>query len=93
MIGAINQELGRIAGTQHHQWGIRNTYNNTIPEPLEFKPWFMAGIEYYSKKVLCNLELLLTYKKYLHKRLSGLVVVVQVIPYSIYSLILPSPCL
>ena len=48
MIGAINQKLGRITGTQHHQWGIRNT--NTISEPLKFKPWFMAGIEYYSKK-------------------------------------------
>ncbi len=48
MIGAVNQELGRIAGVQHHKWGTRNT--NTIPEPLKFKPWFMAGIEHYSKE-------------------------------------------
>lgn len=44
---ATNQILGRVAGTQHHQWGIRNTPK---PTPLSFKDWFLKGIEYYQKE-------------------------------------------
>lgn len=44
---AINQELGRIAGVQHRQWGIRN---NSRPTPLSFKDWLLQGIRYYEKQ-------------------------------------------
>lgn len=43
---AINQELGRIAGIQHHTWGIRNpTGQRSIYDtPLEFEPWLLKGM-------------------------------------------------
>lgn len=48
----INQELGRIAGVQHHAWGIRNpTGERSIyDKPLDFEPWFNRGLEVYKKK-------------------------------------------
>jgi len=45
---AINQELGRIAGVQHHAWGIRN--RTTVPEQKDFDQWFLEGIRTYQKK-------------------------------------------
>ena len=48
---AINQELGRIAGVQHHTWGIRNPSGNgersRYEKPLEFEAWFNNGLRYY----------------------------------------------
>lgn len=41
---ATNQILGRVAGCQHHTWGIRNTPK---PTPLSFKEWLLKGIQYY----------------------------------------------
>jgi len=50
---AINQELGRIAGVQHHAAGIRNTVKSgdrsIYDKPLEFEPWFNKGLRYYEK--------------------------------------------
>lgn len=44
---AINQELGRIAGVQHRQWGIRN---RDRPTPLIFKEWLLQGIRHYENQ-------------------------------------------
>lgn len=48
---AINQELGRIAGVQHHTCGIRNPSRNgersIYDKPLEFETWFNKGLRYY----------------------------------------------
>lgn len=46
MISAINQELGRIAGVQHHAWGIRNQTDqkSIFDKPLEFEPWLLKGM-------------------------------------------------
>lgn len=48
---AINQELGRIAGVQHHAWGIRNPSGNgersIYSKPDEFETWFNKGLRYY----------------------------------------------
>lgn len=46
---AIAQELGRIAGVQHHTWGIRNPseQKSVFDKPLEFKPWLLRGMNYY----------------------------------------------
>ena len=52
---ATNQILGRVAGTQHHQWGIRNT---PAPKPLSFKMWFLQGIEHYQKEKGFTFEVL-----------------------------------
>jgi hypothetical protein len=52
IIGAINQELGRIAGVQHHSWGIRNPsgQRSIFDKPLEFEPWLLNGMNRaYSK--------------------------------------------
>ena len=45
---AINQELGRIAGQQHHAWGIRNT--PPVKKPLEFAQWVLKGKEHFEMK-------------------------------------------
>jgi hypothetical protein len=44
--GAINQELGRIAGVQHHTWGIKNPSGerSIFDKPLEFEPWLLQGM-------------------------------------------------
>jgi len=44
--GAINQELGRIAGVQHHSWGIKNPsgQRSVFDKPLEFEPWLLQGM-------------------------------------------------
>lgn len=49
---AINQELGRIAGVQHHAWGIRNASNerSVYSTPLEFEIWFQKGLAFYTSK-------------------------------------------
>lgn len=51
---AINQELGRIAGVQHHAWGIRNPSGNgersVYETPLEFEVWFQRGLKVYESK-------------------------------------------
>lgn len=48
---ATNQLLGRVAGTQHKAWGIRNPSGNgersIYDKPLEFEPWFNKGLRYY----------------------------------------------
>lgn len=48
---AINQELGRIAGVQHHAAGTRNTVKgegrSIYDKPLEFEIWFNRGLRYY----------------------------------------------
>lgn len=50
---ATAQELGRIAGVQHHTVGIRNTVKSEgrsiYDKPLEWKEWFSRGMEYYTK--------------------------------------------
>ena len=52
---ATKQILGRVAGTQHHQWGIRNAPK---PTPLSFKEWFLKGIEYHQKENNFTFEVL-----------------------------------
>jgi hypothetical protein len=49
---AINQELGRIAGVQHHAWGIRNPTGerSIFDKPLEFNAWLLKGMNYYYEK-------------------------------------------
>lgn len=49
---AIKQELGRIAGVQHHAWGIRNPtgQKSIFDKPLEFEPWLLQGMNYHYKK-------------------------------------------
>lgn len=49
---AINQELGRIAGVQHHAWGIRNASGqiSVFDKPLEFKEWIVKGMNYQNQK-------------------------------------------
>jgi hypothetical protein len=44
--GAVNQELGRIAGVQHHTWGIRNPsgQKSIFNRPLEFNEWLLKGM-------------------------------------------------
>jgi hypothetical protein len=44
--GAVNQELGRIAGVQHHTWGIKNPSGerSIFDKPLEFEPWLLQGM-------------------------------------------------
>lgn len=44
--GAINQELGRIAGVQHHSWGIKNPSGerSVFDKPLEFNEWLLKGM-------------------------------------------------
>lgn len=48
---ATNQILGRVAGCQHHAWGIRNPSGNgersIYDKPLEFETWFNRGLKYY----------------------------------------------
>jgi len=46
MVGAINQELGRIAGVQHHTWGIKNPSGkrSVFDKPLEFESWLLQGM-------------------------------------------------
>ncbi len=43
---AINQELGRIAGVQHHAWGIKNPtgQRSVFDKPLEFNDWLLKGM-------------------------------------------------
>jgi hypothetical protein len=48
----VDQELGRIAGVQHHTVGIRKTSNgerSIYENPLDFEPWFNKGLRYYEK--------------------------------------------
>jgi hypothetical protein len=47
-----NQLLGRIAGTQHHAWGIRNPSNqkSVFMKPMEFNEWLLAGMNFYHEK-------------------------------------------
>jgi len=49
---AIEQELGRIAGVQHHSWKVRNQTGkrSIFDEPLEFEPWLLKGMNYYYEK-------------------------------------------
>jgi hypothetical protein len=49
---AINQELGRIAGVQHHAWGIRNPTGerSIFDKPLEFEEWLLQGMNFYYEK-------------------------------------------
>ncbi len=49
---AINQELGRIAGTQHHSWGIRNPtgQRSVFNKPLQFNDWLLQGMNFYYEK-------------------------------------------
>lgn len=43
---ATAQELGRIAGVQHHAWKIRNPsgQKSIFDKPLEFEPWLLKGM-------------------------------------------------
>ena len=49
---AINQELGRIAGVQHHAAGYRNKSGerSIYSKPKDFDVWFMEGIAFYESK-------------------------------------------
>lgn len=49
---ATAQELGRIAGVQHHAWGIRNTSGekSRYSRPKPFEIWFNQGIVFYESK-------------------------------------------
>lgn len=49
---AINQELGRIAGVQHHAWGIWNPagQRSIFDKPLSFNAWLVRGMNYYYEK-------------------------------------------
>ena len=42
----VAQELGRIAGTMHHAWGIRNPSGerSIFDKPLEFNAWLLKGM-------------------------------------------------
>lgn len=47
---AIKQELGRIAGTQHKAWGLRNPSEKSVyVPPLEFNEWLIKGMNYYNQ--------------------------------------------
>lgn len=52
LTGAVNQELGRIAGVQHHEWGIRNPsgQKSVFDKPMEFKPWLLAGMNHFYER-------------------------------------------
>lgn len=59
LTGAINQELGRIAGVQHHyinthyesrRYNNRNNTRSIFDKPLEFDQWFLKGIRFYESK-------------------------------------------
>jgi hypothetical protein len=59
LTGAINQELGRIAGVQHHyinahygkqRYYNRNSNRSIFDKPLEFDQWFLKGIRFYESK-------------------------------------------
>lgn len=51
---ATNQILGRIAGTQHKHWGIRNPARSEgrsiYDKPLPFEIWFQRGIKVYESR-------------------------------------------
>lgn len=49
---AIKQELGRIAGVQHHAWKIRNSsgQKSIFQKPLEFNAWLLKGMNYHNEK-------------------------------------------
>jgi hypothetical protein len=49
---AINQELGRIVGVQHHAWGIRNPTGerSIFDKPLDFEPWLILGLQRHKKE-------------------------------------------
>ena len=49
---ATNQILGRVAGCQHHAWGIRNPtrQKSIFDKPLEFEPWLLKGMNYHYEK-------------------------------------------
>jgi hypothetical protein len=48
---AAAAELGRIAGVQHHAWGIRNP-SKQKRHPLDFDQWFLKGVRKMEKKGL-----------------------------------------
>jgi len=48
---AAAAELGRIAGVQHHAWGIRNP-SKQKNQPLDFDQWFLKGVRKMEKKGL-----------------------------------------
>ncbi|WP_292391322.1 hypothetical protein [Methanosarcina sp. UBA5] len=51
---ATNQILGRVAGTQHHSWGIRNPARSEgrsiYSRPMEFEEWFNRGLKVYESR-------------------------------------------
>ena len=49
---AINQELGRIAGVQHHAAGYRNVSGerSRYSKPKDFEVWFNQGIAFYESR-------------------------------------------
>lgn len=49
---ATNQILGRVAGTQHHQWSTRNTNTpkSVFDKPLEFDAWLLKGMNHFYEK-------------------------------------------
>lgn len=48
----VAQELGRIAGVQHHAWGIKNPSGkkSIFDKPLEFNDWILKGMNYHFEK-------------------------------------------
>ena len=48
----VAQELGRVAGVQHHAWGIRNHSGerSIYAKPKDFDVWFNKGMEFYKSK-------------------------------------------
>jgi hypothetical protein len=48
----VAQQLGLIAGQQHHALGIRNTSGerSRYSKPLDFEKWFNKGMKFYKSK-------------------------------------------
>jgi len=48
----VAQELGRIAGVQHHAMGIRNQSGerSRYSKPKDFEVWFNQGIAFYESR-------------------------------------------
>jgi len=48
----VNQQLGLIAGQQHHAWGIRNQSGerSRYSKPKDFEVWFNQGIAFYESR-------------------------------------------
>jgi hypothetical protein len=48
---ATDQILGRVAGCQHHAWGIRNPsgQKSVFMTPMKFNEWLVKGMNYQNQ--------------------------------------------